>query len=365
MLSVRANAEDIFDLAAEYNTKKHKVLNLEEGERKILSDLYSIEKETNKVVVQKNELDEKKFKLDGKMAVISKKIISIKRDLQALTPNLTERLAFTEQINNLPWFYAFLTSQSVLEFDHLLETANRINSSQAEEVLSFAQLINSLEQQHILLKKTATEIVRLKKDILRKEKEIAKNQQVKKKRLKKLKALLGVEKKSLSKLKVRGERATSFSELKNLGLLFGTGFFDKKGHLPHPIKSPVLMGYGLNRRLNSDHVVLMQKGNFYRSNKNVKVMAVSEGRVRFAKRVPGFGAVVIIDHGGRYYTIYANLGKLLLRKGIEVKSGDVVGVTGHKHLQYEVGLYFEIRHFSQPQNPEVWLRPPDGQLATL
>ena len=363
--SFNVKAEDVFDLAEKYNSKKNKVLSLETQKRGILSEIYGVERETNKIVTQKSELDDKKIKLDGKLVRVSKKILKIESNLRELTPDLTERLAFAEQINNLPWFYTFLTSQSVMELDHLFETATKINSSQAERVLEFINLITDLEKQKKVLTETAREIVGLRKVIIKKEKEISSNQVSKKRMLSRLKTALSVEKRKLKNLKGRGERAVANSDFKSLGILFGTDFFDKKGRLPHPIKAPIEESYGLNKVLSSDQVELLHKGYFYRSLKDQKVTAVAAGRIRFAGKVTGFGKVVVLDHGSRYYTTYANLRKVTLLQGTEVKAGDLIGKTGHKHLQYNLGLYFEIRHFSQPQNPKAWLSPQDGHLATL
>ncbi len=363
-LSVQAEA-DLFDLAAEYNSIKKGVTQLESKKRKILSDIYSIERETNLLVLEKNKIDEKKLKLDGELSKISHRIVEIEHQIQGMIPDLMERLNFTEQVNNLPWFYTFLTSQSLAELDHTVQTAHHINSQQSEAVMSFLDLVNDLEKQKVNLNQTAVEIVKTQKTLKAKEKEIAANQLTKKSRLKVLEKNLSAKRKNLKKVKGKGKRALASSLFSDMGLLFGSSFFDQKGSLPHPVELAITHGYGLNQGLLTDNIQLIHKGYFYKTLQTEPVRSVASGRVRFAGRLTGYGFVVVIDHGSRYYTTYANLKQVSTQTGQEIKQNSVVGVTGHNHLQMGMGAYFEIRHFSQPQNPDQWLKKPKDQLATI
>jgi murein DD-endopeptidase MepM/ murein hydrolase activator NlpD len=42
-----------------------------------------------------------------------------------------------------------------------------------------------------------------------------------------------------------------------------------------------------------------------------------------------YGTYIEVDHGYGYKTFYAHLDKVLVRKGQEVKSGDVIGLVGN------------------------------------
>lgn len=73
------------------------------------------------------------------------------------------------------------------------------------------------------------------------------------------------------------------------------------------------------------------------------IYASGDGKViRADNRATGFGEHIRIDHGFGYKTIYAHLSKYKVRKGQQVKRGDIIGYVGSTgrsqapHLHYEV-----------------------------
>lgn len=365
LLGHYSRSEDVFDLAEKFNGKKKDIVGLESEKRKILSEIYSIESETNKLVDEKADLDFKKAKLDKDLKHTSIKIVELEKELKELTPQLTERLSFTEKINNLPWLYTLLTAQNIAELDQIFSSAQRVNQIQADQVSQFITLLSELEIKRKELEQTAIEIVKTKKDIQVKEVRITTNQKSKKSILGRLEKKITQEKQNLKTLKSRGKIALSQSEFKDLGLLFGMNFFDQKGELPHPIQGPIVQNFGINNLLNQDMVNLVHKGIFYQAPQGAEVRSVAAGRVRYLGSIDGLGQTLVIDHGGRYYSVYSNLHKVGVKPSSEVKKQQKLGQVGHRHLQFSSGLYFEIRHFSQPQNPKDWLKAEKGNLATL
>ncbi len=83
--------------------------------------------------------------------------------------------------------------------------------------------------------------------------------------------------------------------------------------------------------------------------------AIFSGTVAFADEVPGFGTTVIIDHGDHYYSVYSHNKKLFVKPGESIKEQQVIGHSGRSAINLADGLYFEIRHFSEPLDPQSWL----------
>jgi len=83
------------------------------------------------------------------------------------------------------------------------------------------------------------------------------------------------------------------------------------------------------------------------------VRSVAAGHVVFADRYDAYGLTVIVDHGDRYYSVYANLGGTDVRVRDLIAAGARVG-TSQSTGQNEA-VYFEIRRGSVPEDPGPWL----------
>ena len=85
---------------------------------------------------------------------------------------------------------------------------------------------------------------------------------------------------------------------------------------------------------------------------------MADGSIEFADDLPGFGLCIIVDHGGGYYTLYANLARVYVTSGRRVGQGEVVAEVGQSLDRSQPQLYFEIRRARTPLDPAGWLRSP-------
>lgn len=127
-------------------------------------------------------------------------------------------------------------------------------------------------------------------------------------------------------------------------------FAQLKGRLHLPARGVITNRFGGPRQEGSTW-----KGLFIRANAGSEVKAIAAGRVVFADWMRGFGNLLIVDHGGSYLTIYGNNDALLRHVGDSVRGGDVVASIGNSGGNPETGLYFELRHQGQPQDPLKWV----------
>ncbi len=83
------------------------------------------------------------------------------------------------------------------------------------------------------------------------------------------------------------------------------------------------------------------------------VRATAKGRVVFAGNEPKkFGQLVVIDHGGGWFSAYAKLQEVSVKKGKKVRAGDQVGLLGNTGSTPNTELHFELRHNNVPVDPE-------------
>lgn len=86
------------------------------------------------------------------------------------------------------------------------------------------------------------------------------------------------------------------------------------------------------------------------------VLAVAKGTVAATGFKRGYGQLVIVDHGNQYYTIYAHLSQVLVKKGEEVNVRYPVGLSGSTGTLGPPQLYFEMRQGVRTLNPQLWLK---------
>jgi murein hydrolase activator len=86
------------------------------------------------------------------------------------------------------------------------------------------------------------------------------------------------------------------------------------------------------------------------------VRAIHGGTVARAEPYPGFGNLVILDHGTNHYTLYGYLGAMVVMPGQSVAAGSEIGVVGPSPAG-PAALYFELRVDGRSVDPVQWLKP--------
>ena len=98
-----------------------------------------------------------------------------------------------------------------------------------------------------------------------------------------------------------------------------------------------------------------QKGIYIEGPSGAEVKAVFPGRVEFSGQLKGYGEMIILNHGSRYFTISARLSKRNKKEGEMVKAGEVIGFLGPSDGINLPKLYFEIRLGENPLDPAKWV----------
>lgn len=129
-------------------------------------------------------------------------------------------------------------------------------------------------------------------------------------------------------------------------------FEERKKQLPWPVTGEVVIHFGKNKHAELDTYVI-SNGIKIRTLPNAEVDAVGAGEVIFTGDFMAYGLMVILDHGGSFYTVYGQLGEIAVEEGQKLKLGDVVGRVNTKG---ETLLYFEVRSAGKPDDPLKWLK---------
>lgn len=137
----------------------------------------------------------------------------------------------------------------------------------------------------------------------------------------------------------------------------------RKAFLRSPIEfSRVSSGFSRSRF----HPVLNKwrahKGVDYAAPIGTKVKVTSDGVVSFVGSQGGYGNVVMVDHQGRYTTVYGHLSRFAsgIRKGQRVGQGQVIGYVGKTGLASGPHLHYEFKQNGIQRDP-LKVALPDGK----
>ncbi len=131
-----------------------------------------------------------------------------------------------------------------------------------------------------------------------------------------------------------------------------TGFAKLRGKFPLPVDGRVIKGNtAMGTGLKDTH-----KGIYIGGPMGAEVKAIFPGRVDFSGWLKGYGQIIVINHGSRFFTLSAHLSQRDKEKGETVKKGDVIGLLGQTESLEGPRLYFEIRRKGDTLDPFTWLK---------
>ncbi|BCK88377.1 murein DD-endopeptidase MepM [Sideroxyarcus emersonii] len=104
------------------------------------------------------------------------------------------------------------------------------------------------------------------------------------------------------------------------------------------------------------------KGVDYAAAMGTKVKVTSDGVVSFVGKQGGYGNVVMVDHQGRFSTVYGHLSRFAsgLHKGQRVGQGQIIGYVGMTGLATGPHLHYEFKMNGVQRDP-LKVALPDGK----
>jgi len=91
------------------------------------------------------------------------------------------------------------------------------------------------------------------------------------------------------------------------------------------------------------------------SSRGTIVVAAKDGRVMYAGKTGAFGISVTINHGDSIATKYAHLSSIVVKKGDNIKKGQIIAYSGNTGRSTGPHLHFEVRCMGIVLNPENFL----------
>ena len=126
------------------------------------------------------------------------------------------------------------------------------------------------------------------------------------------------------------------------------------GYLSWPVKSKkVLRNFGKIKNKNTN-TIFDNPGIDISAKNGSAVTAAADGKVSLIHWLPGYGSLVIVDHGKDIRTVYANLSSINVKKGQKVSRGTVIGKSGES--VDGAFVHFEVWKGGTKLNPRKYMK---------
>ncbi|WP_212000156.1 murein hydrolase activator EnvC [Chitinophaga sp. HK235] len=139
-------------------------------------------------------------------------------------------------------------------------------------------------------------------------------------------------------------------------LALSESFEANRGKLPWPVDAGnIIEHFGIHQHAVMEHITVPSDGIVIATNKGGAVKAIFEGEVKSVVVMPGSGYVIIIRHG-QYFTTYVRLQTTRVKKGDNVRTGQVIGTASVNDIENTGEVELQIWKGVTKQNPEQWIR---------
>ena len=131
-------------------------------------------------------------------------------------------------------------------------------------------------------------------------------------------------------------------------------FAKMKGKLPWPVQGKIISRFGnqKNRKLNT---ITENVGIEIQAAVGTPVITVLDGVISIITYIRGHGNIIIVDHGGGFSTVYAQIENIQVNENEYIQAGDRLAKIASNGTSINGKLHFEVWGKQQKLNPEHWL----------
>jgi septal ring factor EnvC (AmiA/AmiB activator) len=354
--TIGSTREELEGIQERMGTEQRNIKKSEKREKSILGDLDALDREIARIRSKIRTLGRQEGVLKEKIAESEKKLRDIRKQKEKTAKWLSMRSAALYKAGHLSYLKVMLSSAGIEDLERRSYYLKRLAENDSELFHLSTDLYHKEKGQVEALRSAKASLVSTLRD---QEESLA--VLARKKRDKDLLLAVARDKKEKHTILLK-ELETSASHLKKLlealQLQAETGesaFATLKGSLKRPVSGKVVKSYGRNQtgRFNTYTV---SNGITIQSAEGTPIRSVYGGKVIFADWFSGYGRIIIIDHGGGFYTLYGHLSELKAATGHQVKADEVIGLVGDSGSLEGPALYFEIRHRGRPIDPDPWFK---------
>ncbi len=340
----------------EYNVKK---------EYAILGEVERLDKSLSKKEDELADIDGSLMKLKQKTQDVDGRVVELQQDKERLSGLLKQRLAAMYKMKKGGIMQSLFSFNPVNDLDRRYKYINKIVEYDGGLLKEYEENQLLLETEKQRLKEFEIEMLSLKDEIKHKKNEAEEEKDKKRIILKDIKKQKGTQIAAIREMEDASKELQSFLDrfrkdtfrndtAENAINSHNVGFAAMRGHLPMPVEGKVVSIYGKVEHPKF-HTITFNNGIEIAANIGTEVRSVYNGRIAYSGWFRGYGKVVIVEHGGGYYTLFARLSKIVKDINSTVEKGDVLALVGDTGSIKGPHLYFEVRQKGIPLDPLNWV----------
>jgi murein hydrolase activator len=341
-------------------------------ERKKIQNEKQQEKNTSKYIHKlERELDITRKELevcDNNIGVLQSGIKELDRRISSTEKIIEDKKSAVESIlreqykkKGTEFLSLLLTSASFSDFIKRYKFVKVLSRKNMQQVAEYKEALDRLKDDRKSLTDYRKELSNTKKGKQDDWKRFKNEKWEKHVYLKNIRTDMQKRKKLLSELEVSAKNLSDFMEQIEVKAELQdsnaeAAFRDSAGKFPWPVDNgSVLAKFGKYKHPQFGSIVY-NRGLHIGGRLGAPVYSIFKGVIKYADWFEGYGKMVIIHHGGNYYSIYGHLSKILVRVGEQVDVRQEIGNVGDTESFYGSELYLEIRKKAEPMDPLKYLR---------
>lgn len=358
--------------------KKQLISKTRKVEAVVSTELQEINRNLDRKKSDLGRLDRDLLQVESSLGSTGKEIVRVTDEANRKKVEIERRLASLYKAGELGALRMFFSAGS---FPQMAENIRYMRSILENDKKIFAEYNNKLDELSKLkidLERDAAKKERIKQGIALKKQEIEQEQSKKSAYLLKVRHDRKGFETSLKDLQANASRLQSMIErlnalsrrklssrhvkpgsklkpLPELPPVPDRGFASQKGRMSLPVRGQVIETFGKHKHPEFNSYTF-SKGLSISAGSGTDIHSIYEGTVIYADYFKGYGNMIIVDHGGGYFSLYAHAAKILKRVGAEVARNEVLATVGDLDSSKGPLLYFEIRYQGKPVDPAGWVR---------
>ncbi|MFN8791706.1 MAG: murein hydrolase activator EnvC family protein [Bdellovibrionales bacterium] len=313
--------------------------------REKLSELHELRVQLRKAVFEKSRIKDELSRLQIEMDRQKERMQSLKVENQNLQERILNRVSALYKIHRLQpqgALFQLLGSHQFLKKSFYL---NYLNQQDERLIQTYRDQQKTLGREQKQYQKRLAYFEKIKTSAQEKHQILVKQEA-------KQRELIRLIRQDLQTEGASSEKTPSATKVE-------TDFFsEKRGRLRAPVPAAMNSRFGLRRDPKTD-LQHLETGVYFSVTEKDPIQSVASGEVVYLEEIPGWGLTLILDHGEFFYTVYSHLKNPSVRLGERVVENQRLALVESSPYHKESRLYFEIRQFSEPQDPYEWIERGD------